>query len=53
MWMKNLVDILHEELNIGYNDEINLGEESSKEMSESESETSVLACCWVGRCDNG
>jgi hypothetical protein len=32
-----------------------LSEESSNEMSESESEskTSVVACWWVGRCDSG
>jgi hypothetical protein len=28
-------------------------EESSNKMSESESETSVVTCWWVGRRDNG
>jgi hypothetical protein len=52
--------MLTEELGIDY-DEYNLGiegetvsEESSNEMSESESEseTSVVACWWVGRRDS-
>jgi hypothetical protein len=51
-------DMLSEELDIDYDDDINLeiegkiaSEELSNEMSESESEseTSVVACWWVGR----
>jgi hypothetical protein len=54
--------VLSEELDIDYEDEINLeiegetaSEESRREMLESgsESETSVAACWWVGRRDNG
>jgi hypothetical protein len=54
--------MLSEELDIDYDDEINLEiegetvcEESSNEMSgsESESEISVVTCWWVGRWDNG
>jgi hypothetical protein len=53
-------DMLSEELGTDYDDKINLeiegetaSEESSKEMSESESKTSAVACSWVGRRDNG
>jgi hypothetical protein len=54
-------DMLSEELDIDYDDEINLqieGETASDESrnkvseSESESETSVV-CWWMGRHDNG
>jgi hypothetical protein len=55
-------DLLSEELDTDYDDEINLeieGETASGESSngmsesESESETSALVCWWVGRRDNG
>jgi hypothetical protein len=55
-------DMLSEEVQIdsdeGFHLEIEgetVSEESNNEMSESESEsgTSVVACWWVGRCDNG
>jgi hypothetical protein len=51
-------DTIRRELNIdsGINLVIEgetVSEEWSNEMSENESETSVVACGWVGRCDNG
>jgi hypothetical protein len=54
--------MLSEELDVNYDDEINLevegetgSEESSNEMSKSESdgELSVVACWWVGKRDIG
>jgi hypothetical protein len=60
MRMQNTVVMWSEELDSDSDDEINLeiegetvSEESNNEMLESENETSIVACWWVGRLDNG